>query len=95
MLDPADVCWLMDSRERTGSTSSVSRAAHRAGSARTPSKRLARDFLRPDWCPSLDADAGDGDIGAHSEAMSPRPSRCFDEAGLDIKFVEARVGWQL
>ena len=52
---------------------------------------VARDFLRPDWCPSLDADAGDGDIGAHSEAMSPRPSRCFDEAGLDIKFVEARV----
>ena len=34
-------------------------------------------------------------IGAHSEAMSPRPQRCFDEAGLDIKFVEARVDWQL
>ena len=28
-------------------------------------------------------------IGAHSEAMSPRPSRCFDEAGLDIKFADA------
>ena len=28
------------------------------GNARTPSKRLARDFLRPDWCPSLYADAG-------------------------------------
>ena len=54
MLDPADVCWLMDSRERTGSTSSVSRAAHRAGSARTPSKRLARGAVfaqvRPEDC---------------------------------------------
>ena len=38
---------------------------------------------------------GGGGGGAHSEAMSPRPSRCFDEAGLDIKFVEARVDWQL